>query len=129
MVKISFTKFEPTFASITRRRELSGRRENAPGGNAVDKFWSDCAEAVRFTCEAQTVFSMRVLLLASGDPGAAAEAYRMIAEKAIAFADARAAAERALADGRSVYEAAEEAYAPVRDCVRENSNRLLSAVH
>jgi hypothetical protein len=93
----------------------------------VDKFWNDCAEAVRFACEAQTVFSMRMLLLVSGDPGAAAEAYRMITEKAIAFADARAAAERALADGRSLYEAAEEAYAPLRDCVRENNNRLFSA--
>jgi len=82
---------------------------------------------MRFACEAQTVFSMRMVLLASGDLNAAAEAFRMVTEKAIAFADARAAAERALADGRSIYEAAEEAYAPLRDCVRENSNRLLSA--
>jgi len=93
----------------------------------VDKFWNDCAEAVRFACEAQTVFSMRMLLLASGDPGAAAEAYRMITEKAIAFADARAAAERALADGCGVYEAAELAFLPLRDCVRENNRRLLAA--
>jgi hypothetical protein len=71
--------------------------------------------------------SARFVLLASGDPSAPAEAYRMISEKAIAFADAQAAAEQALADGRSIYEAAERAYAPLRNCVRENSTRLLSA--
>jgi len=93
------------------------------------KFWTNCYEAVRFTCEAQAVFSARMILLAAGDANAAAEAYRMICEKMIAFADAQAAAERALADGRGIYEAAEEAYLPLRDCVRENSRRLSAAVH
>jgi len=96
------------------------------GGNAVIKFWTNCYEAARFTCEAQAVMSARFILFASGDPMAAAEAFRMITEKAAAFADAQAAAERALADGLGIYEAAEQAYLPLRDCVRENSARLLS---
>jgi hypothetical protein len=95
----------------------------------VLKFWTNYYEALRFTCEAQTVVSARLMLFASGDPMAAAEAYRMIMEKATAFADAQAAAERALADGLGIYEAAEQAYLPLRDCVRENSARLLSDVH
>ena len=91
------------------------------------RFWTYCYEAARFGCEAQAVMSARFMLLASGDPTAPAEAYRMISEKAIAFADAHAAAEQALADGHSIYEAAERAYLPLRNCVRENSTRLLSA--
>jgi len=99
------------------------------GGIVVLKFWANCCEAVRFACEAQTVMSARVLLLASGDVSAVAEAYRMVSEKAIVFADAQNAAKRALADGRDIFEAVEQAYLPLRDCVRENSNRLLSAAH
>jgi hypothetical protein len=94
----------------------------------VLKFWTNYYEAVRFTYEAHTVMSARLVLFASGAPMAAAEAYRMVMEKATTFADAQAAAERALADGRSFYEAAEQAYQPLRDCVRENSTRLLSNV-
>jgi hypothetical protein len=95
----------------------------------VIKFWTNYYEAVRFTCEAHAVMSARVMIFASGDPMAAAEAFRMVMEKATTFADAQAAAERALADGRSIYEAAEEAYVPLRDCVRENGARLLSAAN
>jgi hypothetical protein len=91
----------------------------------VLKFWTNYCEAVRFTCEAQAVMSARIILFASGDPTAAAEAFRMISEKAIAFADAQTAAEQALAEGLGIYEAAEQAYLPLRDCVRENSSRLL----
>lgn len=90
------------------------------------KFWTNYYEAVRFTCEAHAVMSARFMLFASGDPTAAAEAYRMISEKAIAFADAHTAAEQALADGLGIYEAAERAYLPLCQCVRENSQRLLS---
>jgi hypothetical protein len=93
------------------------------------KFWSNCYEAMRFGCEAQAVISARLMLFASGDASAAAEAYRMISEKAIVFADAQAAAEQALADGLSFYEAAEQAYLPLRDRVHENSCRLLSDMH
>jgi len=101
----------------------------AIGGIAVIKFWANYCEAMRFTCEAQAVMSARLLLLASGDVGAFAEAYRMVSEKAIAFADAQIAAEKALADGLGFFEAAEQAYAPLRDCVRENSNRLLATAN
>lgn len=92
-------------------------------------FWNNYYEAIRFTCEAQAVISARLALLAAGDASAAAEAYRMISEKAIAFADAQAAAEQALANGYGLYEAAEQAYGPLRDCVHENNVRLHSAVH
>ena len=93
----------------------------------VLRFWSNCYEAVRFTWEAQTVITARLMLFAVNDPRAAAEAGRMIAEKMIAFADAQLAAERALADGRDIYDAVEEAYLPLQQCVRANSERLLPA--
>jgi len=93
----------------------------------VLKFWSDCCEAMRFACEAQGVISARLLLFASNDPSAAAEVGRMISEKIQAFADAQLAAERALAEGRGIFEAAEEAYLPLRQRVRANGQRLLFA--
>lgn len=89
-------------------------------------FWSNCFEAMRFACEAQVVISARLMLFASNDPSAAAEAGRMIAEKILVFADAQLAVERALADGRGIYEAVEEAYVPLRQRVRANSRRLLA---
>ena len=84
---------------------------------------------MRFTCEAQAVISARLLLLASGDPSAASEVGLMISEKLLAFADAQAAAERALAAGRGIYEAAEEAYEPLRQTVHANSERLFPVAH
>jgi hypothetical protein len=87
-------------------------------------FWTNWLEAVRFTCEAQCVISSRLLLFASGAPNAAVEAKRMVAEKVAAFADAHQAAERALANGLGLYEAAERAYQPFKRCVRANSDRL-----
>jgi hypothetical protein len=95
----------------------------------VLRYWSNCYEAVRFTFEAHAVITARLMLFASNDPRAAAEAGRMIAEKMLAFADAHLAAERALADGRDIYEAVEEAYVPVQQCVRANSERLLAAAY
>jgi hypothetical protein len=92
-------------------------------------FWENCFEAMRFTCEAQSVISARLMLFASGAPNAAEEATRMISEKITAFTDAGIAAERALADGLSFYAAAELAYSPLQRCVRANSDRLVSAVH
>ena len=93
------------------------------------KFWTTCYEAMRFGYEAQAVISARLMLFAIGDARAAAEAYRMVTEKAIAFADAQSAAKRALDEGRDLYEAAELAYAPVRESVHENSRRLFSTAH
>lgn len=92
-------------------------------------FWTNWVEAVRFTCEAQSVISARVMLLASGGPGAVVEAQRMIYEKVAAFSDAQIAAERALADGLGIYVAAERAYSPLRHCVHANSDRLMGAWH
>jgi hypothetical protein len=95
----------------------------------VFNFWGNCYEAMRFTCEAQAVISARLMLFAANDPNAAAEANRMISEKMLAFADAQAAAEKALAAGRGIFEAAEEAYLPLRRQVRANSERLFAAAH
>ena len=86
--------------------------------------WTDCCEVIRFACEAQAVISARVALFASGDPSAAAEAELMVSEKFMAFADAQVAAERALAEGRGLFEAFASAYEPVRSRVRSNSERL-----
>jgi hypothetical protein len=91
----------------------------------MNEFWTNCSEAVRFACEANTVISARLLLFASGAPNAAAEADRMISEKVLAFADAQAAAERALQDGLGFNVAVERAYAPLRARVHANSERLL----
>ena len=90
------------------------------------KFWDNFYEAMRFTCEAQAVMAARIMLFASNDPSAAAEAGRMIAEKIVAITDAQIAVERALADGRDIYQAAEEAYLPMRQLVRANSERLFA---
>jgi hypothetical protein len=95
----------------------------------MNDFWANCFEAVRFTCEAQSVISARLMLFASGAPNAAEEASRMISEKIVAFTDAGIAAERALAEGLSLYAAAERAYSPLQRCVHANSNRLVGAVH
>lgn len=98
-------------------------------GIVVIEFWTNCYEAVRFMCEAQAVISARLMLFAWGDPSAAAEAGRMVSEKVLAFADAQAAAEQALANGRGIYVAAEEAYQPLRQKVHANSQRLFAAAH
>lgn len=88
-------------------------------------FWENWLEAVRFTCEAQTVISARMVLLASATPDAAIEeTARMVTEKFLAFAKAGLAAEQALQDGLGLYAAAERAYAPVADCVHANNDRL-----
>ena len=95
----------------------------------MSDLWSNWLEAIRFSCEAQGVVAARLMLFASGAPASADEATRMIAEKIVAFSDARVAAERALANGLGIYVAAERAYSPLRRCVRANSNRLIGAPH
>ena len=96
-------------------------------------FWNNMFEAtietMRFTCEAQGVISARLMLFASGSPGAADEAAEMVAEKILAFTKAGIAAERALSDGLGFAVAAERAYSPLRDCVHANSDRLNGATH
>ena len=92
-------------------------------------FWIKWAEAVRFTCEAQSVISQRLLLLASGSPGSGDEVIQMIMEKVYAFAQADSAASQALADGCGIDVAAERAYLPLQRCVHANSLRLSHAVH
>ncbi len=96
-------------------------------------FWNNMFEAtietMRFTCEAQGVISARLMLFASGAPGAADEAAEMVAEKILAFTKAGIAAERALSDGLGFAVAAERAYSPLRDCVHANSDRLTGATH
>ncbi|MFZ3308915.1 MAG: hypothetical protein WBD53_01535 [Xanthobacteraceae bacterium] len=91
-------------------------------------FWDNWLEAVRFTCEAQSVISARMMLLASVAPDTAVEeTARMVTEKFLAFAKAGLAAEHALEEGLGFYAAAERAYAPLADCVHANSDRLTRA--
>jgi hypothetical protein len=91
--------------------------------------WATWLEAMRFSYEAQGVIAARLMLFAAGAPNAAAEAERMIIEKVAAFSDARIAAGQALTDGLGLYAAAERAYAPLRQCVHANSDRLVFATH
>lgn len=93
----------------------------------MSEFWSSWIEAVRFTCEAQGVISARLMLFASGAPGAVDEAAEMVTEKIATFAKARMAAEQALSEGYDFYTAAERAYSPFKACVHANSDRLLGA--
>jgi hypothetical protein len=95
----------------------------------MNDFLATWFEAVRFTCETQSVISARLMLFASGAPNAAEEATRMVAEKIVAFADAATAAEQALAEGLDIYTAAERAYSPLQACVHANSGRLMLAYH
>jgi hypothetical protein len=93
-------------------------------------FWTNWAEAVRFTCEAQSVISQRLLLLlASGSPGSGDEVILMILEKVDAFAQADIAASQALADGCGIDVAVERAYLPMQRRVHANSLRLSRALH
>jgi hypothetical protein len=82
-------------------------------------------ESVRFACEVQGVISMRLMFLAQGGPDAEVEARLMVSEKMAAFADAEMALANALFAGESIMVAAERAYAPVRNRVHANSDRLL----
>ena len=91
-------------------------------------FWTNWIEAVRFTCETQSVISKRLLFLASGSPGSEDEVVRMIFEKIDAFGQASIAASEALADGRGIDVAAERAFIPLQRCVHANSLRLSLAV-
>jgi hypothetical protein len=95
----------------------------------VINFWINWVEAVRFTCEAQSVVSLRLLLLASGDRGSMDELIRMISEKVDVFAKAELAATQALADGHGIKTAVERAYAPLQHSVHANSLRLMRSMH
>jgi hypothetical protein len=95
----------------------------------MNDFWTNWIEAMRFTCEAQSVISARLMLFASGAPNAMEEAGLMICEKVVAFADAGIAADQALKAGLGLYSAAEHAFSPVRRCVHANNDRLLRTAH
>jgi hypothetical protein len=85
-------------------------------------------ESVRFVCEVQGVISMRLMYMAHGGPQAIAEARLMVAEKIDAFTDAEVALARALSHGDGLAVAVERAYAPVRNRVHANNDRLLHAI-
>ena len=91
--------------------------------------WTNWVEAIRLTCEAQNVISLRLLLFASGGPGLVDEIITMISEKVDVFANAEIAATQALADGCGINIAAERAYAPLQRSVHANNLRLLRAVY
>jgi len=85
-------------------------------------------ESMRFACEVQGVISMRLMCFAQGGPEADVEARLMISEKIEAFADAEVALAKALFNGEGITVAAERAYAPLRQCVHANSDRLLHTI-
>lgn len=85
-------------------------------------------ESVRFACEAQSVIAMRLMYLAQGGPQAVAEARLMVSEKMAAFADTEVALANALFAGEGFMVAAERAYAPLRQCVHANNDRLAQAM-
>ena len=91
--------------------------------------FSDWFEAVRFTCEAQGVISMRLSQLATGGAQAEVEATQMVAEKVEALFEAQVAAMEALEQGRGFFVAAERAYAPFCQRVHANSERLMQKRH
>lgn len=94
----------------------------------MNDFWDNWAEAMRFTCEAQSVISARLMLLAAATPDVVVEeTARMVTEKFLAFTKAALAAETALENGDGLQAAAERAYAPLRECVHANNGRLRRA--
>jgi hypothetical protein len=94
----------------------------------MNDFWNNWLEAVRFTCETQTVITARMMMLSSAAPDTVVEeTARMVTEKFLAFAKASMAAEQALESGLGVYEAAERAFTPIADCVHANTERLTRA--
>jgi hypothetical protein len=86
------------------------------------KSWID---AVAFGLETQGVIAMRLMKIALGGPGGAAECRRMFFEKIDAASSAHTAAFLALAGGKSVEVATQLAMAPVKRRVRANYARLL----
>lgn len=94
----------------------------------MQDFWNNWLEAVRFTCEAQSVISARMMLFTSGTPEVVMEeSAQMLTEKFLAFTKAALAAEAALEGGQSLQTAVERAYQPLKDCVHANSDRLRAA--
>jgi hypothetical protein len=81
-------------------------------------------DATSFMLEAHGVVLSRIAMAASGDPRAADESHRMVAEKFAAFAAGGFAAYRAFASGQAPQAVAEAAFEPIRRQVRENSLRL-----
>jgi hypothetical protein len=86
------------------------------------KSWMDAAA---FGLETQGVIAMRLVKIASGGLGGAAEFRRMFFEKVDAASSAHAAALLALAGGKSLEAATQLAIAPVKRQVRDNYVRLL----
>jgi ribosomal protein S9 len=81
-------------------------------------------EAARFGLDVQTVIALRLARIAAGGATGAAEAQRMVLEKALAAAKAQAAAATALMLGGKPETALKMAYRPYRSAVRANRRRL-----
>ncbi len=81
-------------------------------------------EAARFASDSQRVIASRMMRFATGDPLAATECTRMIAEKVAAFSEAQGAFMAAMVTGRGLHGAANKAYGPYRRAVRANRRRL-----
>ena len=87
-------------------------------------YWNPWLEAVKFSFEVQSVITMRVLKIAAGGAGSAAESLRMVTEKVEAAVAGQTAGAFALAQGQGIKRAAKRAIAPVKRRVRANHRRL-----
>jgi len=81
-------------------------------------------KAAHLCIEAQSVMALRMLRLATGGARAEAEVQRMIAEKALAAAQAQTAAATALVTGRKPHVAANKALRVYKKRVSANKRRL-----
>ena len=113
---VKFRKFARSWSGHVAAREMSSH---------MSDLWSNWIEAVRFTCEAQGVISVRLMLFASGAPNAADEARRMIPKRSMPFPMPARPRSVPWLNGLGIYAAAERAYAPLGDRVRANSARLV----
>jgi len=86
--------------------------------------WTAWLDAATLVVKAQSVVAFRMMRLAAGGALATSEAQRMIAEKAVAAAEAQLAAGMALASGRGAEAAKRAAIRPYRRAVNANHRRL-----
>jgi hypothetical protein len=77
--------------------------------------------------EAQTVMTLRLVRLASGDARGHDELNRMVVEKLAALAEAQMAAATAIMNGHKDHVVARKALTVFKKRVRENKRRLLQA--
>jgi hypothetical protein len=86
--------------------------------------WRNWIDTGLFAAEAQCVIVLRMMRLASGHPGAAAETHRMVSEKFTALSAAQLAAGSALVKGKRPSAIMAIALTPFKRRIRKNRRRL-----